>query len=441
MSKLLKIGFAGNTNNYPFTLALAFDKLGHDVKFLIDSDIKLHRPENRFNINEKNNIKTLDLSPIEFNEYLIPISEDKLKQVHSFFRDRDIVILNSHFISLFNHINRPHLTLLTGSDLDYLASVKYKEDFDTTFLNPRLKSERLLRRFNLIDKLSFLFKAEVPSDRLLYSKNELLRLVALSKLKKNVYTKCNNQGKAIKSAPFLIYFPKGLIPAGEKVLTEIGAQNNKRVFNLMTDVHQIKFTPLKQHNKPIRIFNVARFNWNKETAPAFFTELDFKGNDKMIKGIALFLKTYPDISLEIILVRKGANLSETYKLIEDLGISDKITWVDEMSQAQVIEEYEKADIVFDQLSTSLVGMGGLDALSVGRPLIANWRPEYMESFFGKWPVCQAQDEHEVFNWLKELILNSDKRISIGNESRAFVEKHLSSEAFAKRIIDGLIHLN
>ncbi|MDI1355067.1 MAG: glycosyltransferase [bacterium] len=435
MEKKLKIGFAGNTNNYPYTLAIAFSKLGHDVKFLIDSTEKLHRPENRFILASKVFINTIDLSPLSFN-YWEETDRDKIRKCRSFFADRDVIILNSDFVSMSTEFNRPHIVLLTGSDLDFLASEKYVEEFKN-----QIKKKFQTKYSNLwvyfAEKISYCIPASTKYY-LFYSNSMLVKYVGLTILFKKVRKQMCLQAEAIKRSPFLISFPRGLNKSGELVLKKLKATEKQRVFNLMTDVISVKNVPLVKHNNSVRIFNVARFNWHQATAPSTFTEMDFKGNDVMINGIALFVKQFPNAQIEVVFVRKGENLKETYDLIRNLGLEAIITWKDELSQAQVLEEYEKADIVFDQFTTSLVGMGGLDALAVGRPLIANWRPEFFEQYEGKWPVCQATNVEEVFDWLKELVFNENRRIEIGKKGREFVEKKLSSEAFANRILQALV---
>lgn len=434
--KKLKIGFAGNTNNYPFTLALAFARLGYDIKFLVNSQERLHRPENRYAANDYKDINILDVSPLEL-EYTHGPEKDKLRQVSDFFNDRDVMVLNSHFISMWSLNKIPHIALLTGSDLDYLASEKYVAEFKQKYISERAGYEPDSLSYKLLLFVASFLPSDFPDNKVLYSRNRLLKFIGNAQLYNYVQRKRNNQAEGISKSAFILYFPEGLIKSGDATLKQIGAGNTRRVFNLMTDTTEIPYSPLKLHNGAVRIFNVARFNWNPATAPSFFTELDFKGNNKMLEGIALFAKKHPAAKLQLVLVRKGANLSETYKLAEQLGLDKVINWVDELTQKEVLEEFEKSDIVFDQLGTSLVAMGGLDALSVGRPLIANWRPEFFEQYAGKWPVCQATTPEQVCEWLELLVLEPQKRIEVGEQSRKFVEEKLSSEAFAKRILNAL----
>lgn len=44
----MKIGFVGNANNYPFMLARALKRMGHDVRFIVTASSRLDRPESRY---------------------------------------------------------------------------------------------------------------------------------------------------------------------------------------------------------------------------------------------------------------------------------------------------------------------------------------------------------------------------------------------------------
>ena len=44
----LKICFIGNTNNYPYLVAHAMRRMGHDVTLLLDRPEGLHRPQGRY---------------------------------------------------------------------------------------------------------------------------------------------------------------------------------------------------------------------------------------------------------------------------------------------------------------------------------------------------------------------------------------------------------
>jgi hypothetical protein len=104
-----------------------------------------------------------------------------------------------------------------------------------------------------------------------------------------------------------------------------------------------------------------------------------------------------------------------------------------MSQAQLFDLIRASDVVVEQLDRSLPGSGAVDALALGRPVIANWRQEIVEEYrrLPDSAICQAVNEEDVCAQLERL-LGSDRselrRMSIA--SRAAVEEHLSSDVAA-----------
>lgn len=318
-------------------------------------------------------------------------------------RNCDVVVLNQFGLSLSSDISRPTIALLTGSDLEDIAMYDYVEKM----LNGG--HHKLLTIFHYLTR---------KSRRKYYHK-----LVS-------------KQRKGIRDAVLVSYFAKGLLPEADKQLEEIGVKDTQRIFILMTDLEKIQIQPLPK-NRVVRVFCVARLTWRKFPNTNKVIELDYKGTDIMIRGIALFWKS-TGIPLDIRLVKKGRHIPETIALVEEEGLTDQVTWLNEMSQKDVLDEYKNADIIFDQLGTGMVSMGTLDAMAMGRPVIANGRPEIIETIIGEVsPICQASSAEEVCSQLKRLALNLSERERVGLASRRYVEKYFSSERAAAACLDRL----
>jgi glycosyltransferase involved in cell wall biosynthesis len=201
----------------------------------------------------------------------------------------------------------------------------------------------------------------------------------------------------------------------------------------MTDTEEIKPAPPPE-NKRIRVFNVARLSW-KRPDPRLHSNLDYKGTDILLKGVRQFVERHGN-QIELVLVRKGVHVAETVELVDQLDLTGVVTWVGELSQKAVLEQYRMADIVTDQFAMSVVGAGGADAMATGRPVIGNGRPEIPEYPLGRdSPVCQASNEGEVAAQLERLVFDPEERLRIGNLSREYVEKKLSATRSARVLLD------
>lgn len=398
----MKIGFYGNANNYPFMLARALRKMGHDVLFIVDSNVPLNRPENRYeDIRLPYPEWIYDASPLDLWSYPAP---SKRADVVRLLQGCDAVILNEYGLSLSPDINKPTIALLTGTDLEMLANYKYLDQIIG-----------VTNRFKilLLNILSYEYRRCRGYFRSLISA----------------------QRTGIRTAVAVNYFPKGILSTGDALLDEIGVKDSQRIFFMMTDTKRIQFHPMP-NNKRVRIFNVARLTWKRPQSGSF-CELDYKGTEIMFKGIGLFWRRF-SIPLDIRLVKKGLHVTDTMQMIKAEGIANQVFWLEEMSQHEVLEEFKHADIVFDQLGKGMFGMGTLDAMATGRPVIVNGRPEILESITGvRLPLCQAVTPEEVCAQLERLVFNASEREKVGLHSRQCVENHFSSDIAAQKCLERL----
>ena len=97
----------------------------------------------------------------------------------------------------------------------------------------------------------------------------------------------------------------------------------------------------------------------------------------------------------------------------------------------------QADIVIDQLRFGRWGAMARESMMLGRPVVSwlkvEWDQESPETraLFDECPVVSANTE-TLYDVLKDLIENPEKREDIGRRSRAFAEKWFSTEVLAQR---------
>lgn len=115
-------------------------------------------------------------------------------------------------------------------------------------------------------------------------------------------------------------------------------------------------------------------------------------------------------------------------LIEPTGIPNK-----EVRYLQV-----QADIFLDMLTFGWFGANAREAMMLGKPVICFLRPEWLESarleipdYIDELPIVSATPQ-TVEAVLRDLIANKEKRLEIGQRSRAFAVKWHSAEAGGER---------
>lgn len=395
----MRLGFIGNTNNYPFMLARAMIALGHEVIFVVSSDEALNRPEFRYSdISTPYPAWIRDVGRIRLRDIMMPGSSAKRRILENL-KDCDAVIANDFGPLLLPDLGVPGIAMCTGSDLYAHAS------FDAF----KLGASQYWRFPALLRKLT----------NWIY----VMRLA-------------RPQRAGIRSAVGVVYFPRGILPSSDVILDELGISDERRIFNLMTDAGAIGYIP-PPSNERFRVFCGARINWASLAPPGAKELVDYKGAEIMVRGLALFVNQ-TSTPIQIRLVKKGMHLRETAELIDELGLAKHVLWLDEMTQADVGQEYAQADVVFDQLGNGMIGMVTVDAMATGRPVIANGRPDILEPLLHmQSPICQAKTPEEVRDQLIRLASDPMERERVGVASRRYAEECFSSLALARRCIDKL----
>lgn len=405
----MKVGFLGNANNSPFMIAQAIKNLGNEVVFVVDSASLLNRPEGRYKeISLPYPPWIIDCSPLDLWRY--PRESAKTEQVVSILKDCDALVLNEFGLSLADRIQKPAFALLTGTDLEVLADPRYVD----ACIGVVDESIGLLKK-------GWLWRQRFKQRK---RRGHLLHLVSA-------------QRSGIHHAVGVHYFPKGMLPNADRLLDELGVNEDRRVFFLPAEIWRNEYAPYPR-NRILRLFNVARLQWRKPPGD-FICELDYKGTDVLIRGLGLFVREN-EIPIEIRLVKKGVDIEITRQLIQEEGIESCVTWRDEMDQNKLYDEYKNADIVSEHFGKGSIGMGAVDAMAVGRPVIANGSPDIFARALGEIPpICHATTAEEVRSQLVRLAADRDLREAIGKQSRSYVEKYCSPAHAARIIVEKLEH--
>lgn len=394
----LTIGIFGNTNNYPLLLAEGFRKLGHEVRLVVNSKSPIHRPESKYPEWEKSYPDwVLDCSA--FSEEVIISNSASAplfgKIVNLFFNKADLVVLNELGPSLSHLLPRPQVALLTGSDLAYYAN------FDTL----RIRASMWAADFK-----------RTPEGR-----RELHMWTGF----------VSNQRDGILGADLVCYGQRGLIPEGDRLLDDIGVTDERRMMLYLSNTINLKPQPPAE-NENIKILCGCRIVYRTQDHPSL-SIMDFKGTDILLQGYALYCKQGGKGELR--LPRKGQDIEAAVALINELGIGERVSWLEEMPLAGFYEEIIAADLICDQFGASYPGMVTADAYALGRPVMAHLRNEVFGKCFPEpLPGFDAKTPEQIANCLLRLENNRELLVDMGYKSRAYAENYLSPEAMAEQLL-------
>jgi glycosyltransferase involved in cell wall biosynthesis len=180
-----------------------------------------------------------------------------------------------------------------------------------------------------------------------------------------------------------------------------------------------KYVPKEiQHDHTIFLHPTRHWHWEK-------------GNDKVIAAFAEYVKTDP--SAELRMCAWGAEDLEASKLmVYRYNISQNVTWLPILCKAHLIEEYQRADAVFDQFTYAATGTTSPEAMSCGKPVCSHIDPELFMRHHGSVPPIQdALDSVGIYKIMLEL-KDPGYRKWLGEQGRAWVLREQSLPVVAAK---------
>jgi glycosyltransferase involved in cell wall biosynthesis len=194
---------------------------------------------------------------------------------------------------------------------------------------------------------------------------------------------------------------------------------------LRIDLESIVSTPVPARRR-LRIYSMARLDWTS-------SRTSIKANDVFLRGYARYVRQHGENDFEVLVRDWGVDRAATRALVSDLGIADAVQFVPAKSRADFLPDVADSDIVVDQFGLGTVGLAALEAMAVGRPVIAFCNQDWARRAYGEEvPVVNCADEAEVCEQLKRL--NPAFVKEQGRLSNAWVRKYHSDDR-----IFGLMH--
>lgn len=96
--------------------------------------------------------------------------------------------------------------------------------------------------------------------------------------------------------------------------------------------------------------------------------------------------------------------------------------VEKMTKDAASQLYREADIVIDQILCGMYGNVSVEAMALGKPVVAYLRPDLLKLLPAEIPIISAHPDN-LYEQLRALLLDADRRVMLGRRGRAFVEEH------------------
>ncbi len=219
--------------------------------------------------------------------------------------------------------------------------------------------------------------------------------------------------KAVKANPYYYRYEE---PQKDKKIIKMLKRLSK--FNVAVATDPEMSTYSKPYFKKIFIFK-APINLN--TINCVFPDIDNR-------VVFLHIPTHPFAKGTIHICNavkklKKENLQFEFKLIES-----------NLTQKQVKDQISKCDVYVDELRVGSYGITAIEAMASGKPTMTYIREDILYSFPNDLPIVNTNPD-TIYDNLKDLILNPDKRVKIGKESRYYVEKYHNVDVVVENLLD------
>jgi glycosyltransferase involved in cell wall biosynthesis len=193
-------------------------------------------------------------------------------------------------------------------------------------------------------------------------------------------------------------------------------------------VHQKLFKEIRSKHDLV-IFHHSS-HWWKNIPEAYHHD---KGNDRLFKGFAEFIKKNPTVKACIATVKYGPDAENSMKLCSELGISEKVIWLPHMTRKEIMMGILMSDIVAGEFKNSWFSYGAIFEGLALKKTVMHYREDnrYTDRPEGLYPMMTARYSEDISNVLNNYIKNPGHFKNIGEQGYDWFVKYAINEPLKK----------
>jgi glycosyltransferase involved in cell wall biosynthesis len=160
----------------------------------------------------------------------------------------------------------------------------------------------------------------------------------------------------------------------------------------------------------------------------------------LVKAFAQLARTHPRLRLRIV---GHIYYDAAPRLVSELGLTGRIEFMGEIPHEQVTDQMQLATVFFSSLTGQYVGMGTatIEAMLLALPTVVNTPLDLLGTGvlvdLQHLVQCTSSEPTEIAARLDLLLTDIDLRRRVGQEGRAFVQKHLNWQVVALQMANVL----
>lgn len=151
-------------------------------------------------------------------------------------------------------------------------------------------------------------------------------------------------------------------------------------------------------------------------------DLDLKGHDRLIEGVAL--ATASGVAVHLVLLGWGRHVERVRAQARALGIAEHVTLIPKVfGKVRLVRAMRSADVVADQFLLGAYGTLAREALACGRPLLASYDPALPQPHAADdpAPIVSARSAAEIAEALG-VLSSRDRRAQLEREGAAWARR-------------------
>lgn len=221
----------------------------------------------------------------------------------------------------------------------------------------------------------------------------------------------------------------------KRKLIELGCPPEKiRVHRMGTDIGRFKYIERKITNRPITLLSVARL-------------VDKKGIQFGIQATAKLVNEFPTI--RYLIAGDGPLMHDLMKMVDKLDLNENVNFLGWQSPDAISVLMRDADIL---LAPSVTGIDGdmeglpvvlMEACASGLPVLSTYHsgiPELIQDAVTGL-LAQERDVDQLYEKLRWLILNPEKRVAMAKAAHGSVKQHYDVSRLNERLVSLFEGLN
>lgn len=381
----MKVAFYGNVCNNYYTLAKALrNHLNIDAHLYLNHKVDIQNLPESDDPELKNNYPDW----IHYGRQWDPVPFFK-KLDRTFIRELnkyDVVFVSEFGVMLAPYLRAKTLFYVTGADLTQLP---FPGKFSHKFKN-------------FIDRLKWEYFA-FHQRRGIKSCTKILTQPFFPFA--NALKELNVKDEKISKCYFPLLMDTNVITANENALNEIDPFNKKLL-------EPFKFIILH----PSRI--------NLDTSKGAIDSGQWKGNDNLLRGLAVFIKKYDVHNICVAMPDRifSPDIPKAKEIIQELGIQDNIVWLKPsvpqgFSRNELMNFYSISHIVADEFATGWFGSIVVEGMACKKPSFCYVDEEVMKQLYPWHPIISVKKPEDIAEQIAAFYFDEGKRISHGELSR------------------------